>query len=405
MNPDLDQLHPYPFQKLGKLLRNGHPPQDREHIALSIGEPKHGAPAFIKETLRARLHELAKYPVTRGGEALRHSIAQWLERRFRLPENSIDPNCNVLPVNGSREALFSFAQCVIDRNERPLVLMPNPFYQIYEGAALLAGAQPYYLNCTKSCAYKPDFDAVPEHVWKCCQLLYICTPSNPTGAVLDEPELQRLIDLAHRHNFVIASDECYSEIYLHEDQPPPGLLGAAMRMGNSDYKRCVAFNSLSKRSNAPGLRSGFVAGDASILTSYLHYRTYHGCAMPHPTQAASAAAWRDESHVHENRRLYREKFDAVVSMLSPTLEVERPAGGFFLWPKTPVDDQQFVRALFEQEHLTLLPGSYLSREVGGCDPGFKHARIALVPPLEECLQAASRINSFLQKSNQNGANP
>jgi N-succinyldiaminopimelate aminotransferase len=402
MNPDLSQLHPYPFQKLAELLSKRHPPHDREHIALSIGEPKHGTPAIIQEALRTHLHGLAKYPMTRGGETLRHSIAQWLKRRFGLPESSIDPDRNVLPVNGSREALFSFAQCVIDRNKQPLVLMPNPFYQIYEGAALLAGAQAHYINCTKTCAYKPDFDAVTAQIWNRCQLLYLCTPGNPTGAVLDEPELQRLIDLADRHDFVIASDECYSEIYFHENQPPAGLLGAAARMGNSDYERCVAFNSLSKRSNAPGLRSGFVAGDANIISRYLHYRTYHGCAMPYPTQAASEAAWRDETHVHENRRLYREKFDAVVSILSPALEVECPAGGFFLWSKTPFDDQQFVRALFEHEHLTLLPGSFLSRQARGCNPGFQHARIALVPPLEECLQAAWRINRFVQKSTEYG---
>ncbi len=402
MNPDLEQLHPYPFQRLAELLSNRHPPRNRKPIALSIGEPQHGTPGFIEEALQAHLQGLAKYPVTRGEEALRHSIALWLERRFGLLEGRVDPERNVLPVNGSREALFSFAQCVIDRNERPLVLMPNPFYQIYEGAALLAGAQAYYLNCTRNCAYKPDFDAVPAHVWKRCQLLYICTPGNPTGAVLDEPELQQLIDLAHRHDFVIASDECYSEIYFHEGRPPTGLLGAAERLGNSNFERCVVFNSLSKRSNAPGLRSGFVAGDASIITKYLHYRTYHGCAMPLPTQAASAAAWRDESHVYENRRMYREKFAAVLSVLSPALELKQPAGGFFLWPRTPFDDQKFVRALFEHEHVTLLPGSYLSREAGGSNPGFQHARIALVPPMQECLQAAQRINSFLQKSTENG---
>lgn len=395
MNPDLELLQPYPFQKLARLLEGLQAPARLERIALSIGEPKHPTPGFISEALLAHLHGLAAYPITRGGAALRERIAAWLTRRFDLPEASIDSDANVLPVNGTREALFAFAQCIVDRTRNPLVLMPNPFYQIYEGAALLAGAQPYYLNCEQTNGYAPAFDAIGSEVWNRCQLLYLCTPGNPTGAVLSERTLQDLIELAERHDFIIASDECYSEIYLDEQRPPPGLLGAATRMGNTDYRRCVVFHSLSKRSNAPGLRSGFVAGDADILRRFLLYRTYHGCAMSAPTQAASSAAWADEAHVIENRRRYREKFDLVLDRLSTCLEFERPAGGFYLWPHLPVDDEVFAKTMFEQQHVTVLPGSYLSRRAHGHNPGAQHARIALVAPLEECADAAERIKEVV----------
>ncbi len=402
MNPDLTLLQPYPFERLAQLFRGIEAPAEKAHIALSIGEPKHGTPAFIHEALLVHLHELSHYPATRGRDSLRESIAAWLSQRFGLPADSIDPALNILPVNGTREALFAFAQCVIDRNNDPLALMPNPFYQIYEGAALLAGARPVYLNCQKDSGFVPDFASISDKIWQQCQLLTICSPGNPTGAVISEPQLQKLIELAERHDFIIASDECYSEIYLDEAQPPPGLLGAAANLGNTDYKRCVVFHSLSKRSNAPGLRSGFVAGDADILKQFFRYRTYHGCAMPPPTQAASTAAWQDEGHVIENRRLYREKFAAVLDIISPILEVECPQGGFYLWPKLPIDDADFAKGLFVQEHVTVLPGSYLSRssdsgsDSGQDNPGHGHARLALVAPLDECIEAAHRIRNYIE---------
>ncbi|MEJ2061446.1 MAG: succinyldiaminopimelate transaminase, partial [Gammaproteobacteria bacterium] len=321
MNPDLARLQPYPFQKLQALKGDVTPPGEQEHIALSIGEPQHPTPHLISDALLSHLHGLANYPTTSGGEELRETIAHWASGRFDLPAGSLTGARHVLPVNGTREALFSFAQAVIDRSRNPLVLMPNPFYQIYEGAALLAGAEPVYLSCTADNDFLPDLDAVDDAVWDRCQLLYLCSPGNPTGAVMPEDQLQTLIELAERHDFVIASDECYSEIYPIEDQPPPGLLGAAARMGNTEYRRCVAFHSLSKRSNAPGLRSGFVAGDAEVLGRFLHYRTYHGCSMSLPVQTASIAAWRDEDHVRENREHYRKKFQAVVDVLAPVLDV------------------------------------------------------------------------------------
>ncbi len=391
MNPELDRLLPYPFERLAALKRGISAPQDLPHIALSIGEPRHPTPGFIAEAMISHLHGLASYPSTRGTAELRHAIARWLVRRFALAQNSVDPDQHVLPVNGTREALFAFAQCVVQRSPDALVLMPNPFYQIYEGAALLAGASPWYINCTEHSAFAPDFDGVPPEVWRRCQLLYVCTPSNPTGAVLSVERLQQLIGLADRHDFVIASDECYSEIYFDESTPPPGLLQAAAAMGRDDYRRCVVFHSLSKRSNVPGLRSGFVAGDRDIIERFLLYRTYHGCAMPPPTQAASTLAWGDESHVRENRALYCKKFDAVLDILAPVLTVVRPGASFYLWPETPVDDESFARDLFMRQNVTVLPGSYLSRVAGGLNPGHGHVRMALVAPMEDCIEAAKRI--------------
>ena len=308
----------------------------------------------------------------------------------------MDPERHILPVNGTREALFAFAQAVIDRSASPLALLPNPFYQIYEGAAVLAGAQPWYLNTSADSGFLPDFDGVPDAVWRRCQLLYLCTPGNPTGAVIPVQILQGLIELAHRFDFVIASDECYSEIYPEEGSAPPGLLGAAAAMGRSDYHRCVVFHSLSKRSNLPGLRSGFVAGDARVLADFLKYRTYHGCAMPPPVQAASLAAWRDESHVIANRTIYREKFAAVLEILATRPEIQAPQAGFYLWLPTPVDDTEFARELYRQQNLSVLPGSYLSRDTENGNPGHGYIRMALVPPLDECIDAARRIRSFLQ---------
>jgi N-succinyldiaminopimelate aminotransferase len=315
--------------------------------------------------------------------------------RYGLPEDSLDAEQHILPVNGTREALFAFAQAVIDRSDSDAaVLMPNPFYQIYEGAALLAGATPVFMDCTAENNYVPDFDAVDAATWRACQLIYICSPGNPTGAVIEQAQLQQLIALSDEYDFIIASDECYSEIYFDEAQPPVGLLQAAAAMGRTDYKNCVVFHSLSKRSNAPGLRSGFVAGDADVLEQFLRYRTYHGCAMPLQHQYASMAAWSDEQHVRENRQLYQQKFAAVLSILEPVLPVQQPQAGFYLWPQTPVGDEKFAKQLFMQENITLLPGSYLSRDNHGRNPGSNHVRMALVASLDECVEAAKRIRHF-----------
>ena len=396
MNPDLARLQPYPFEKLGHLKQGVNPPAELAHIALSIGEPKHPAPAFVAETLVSELRHLSTYPSTLGMPELREAIAGWATRRFQLKPGSLSAAKQVLPVNGTREALFSFVQAVVDRSSKPLVLMPNPFYQIYEGAAFLAGAEPWFLPCTQATGYLPDFDAVPDDVWARCQVLFICSPGNPTGAVIPQATLQRLIELADRHDFVIASDECYSEIYFDESAPPVGLLQACAAMGRDGYERCVVFHSLSKRSNLPGLRSGFVAGDANILASFLKYRTYHGCALPLHVQAASAAAWNDEAHVIENRAIYRAKFDAVLSILDGVLQVSRPDAGFYLWPQTPIDDERFARELFARQNVTVLPGQYLSRAVQGSNPGANHCRMALVASMDECVEAARRIRHFIE---------
>jgi N-succinyldiaminopimelate aminotransferase len=372
MNPDMSQLQPYPFERLAALFRDITPPAGLDAISLSIGEPRHATPGFITEEVITHLHGLSRYPLTRGQPELRSAIADWLTARFQLAAGSLDPERHVLPVNGTREALFAFAQCTVDRSKQPLVLMPNPFYQIYEGAALLAGAQPWFMNTTRDSGYLPDLDAVPDDVWQRCQLVYICSPGNPTGAVMGIAQLQQLLQLADEHDFVIASDECYSEIYLDETAPPPGLLQAADVMGRDDFSRCMVFHSLSKR-----------------------YRTYHGCAMPPATQAASICAWRDESHVVKNRSLYREKITAVLDILSPVMDVSVPDAGFYLWPHTPGSDTRFAHDLQAQQHVTVLPGSFLSRSFNGSNPGADHARLALVAPLEDCLTAATRIRSFL----------
>ncbi len=395
MNPDLDRLQAYPFERLARLLEGATPPRDPAPILLSIGEPRHPTPAFITEALIEHLHGLAQYPLTRGSAELRRAIAEWLARREAIA--ALDPEAQVLPVNGTREALFAFAQCVLDRGQRPLVLMPNPFYQIYEGAALLAGAEPWFLNNRADNGFLPDYAAVPDEVWARCGLLYLCTPDNPTGRVTPRAVLQSLIERAERHDFIIASDECYAELYPDESAPPMGLLSAAAAMGNDTFRRCVVFHSLSKRSNVPGLRSGFVAGDADILRRFLLYRTYHGCAMPPPVQAASASAWRDEAHVRGNRALYRAKYDAVLPMLAPVMKVERPDAGFYLWPEVGGDDTRFTRALFEQTHVTALPGSFLSREARGENPGRGRVRLALVAPIEDCIEAAQRLRAFIEQ--------
>jgi N-succinyldiaminopimelate aminotransferase len=396
MNPDLDRLQPYPFEKLNQ-LKAGVTPVAREHIALSIGEPKHQPPGFVVEELITHLHGLANYPLTKGMVGLRQAIADWLTARFDLEAGSLDAERHILPVAGTREALFAFAQAVVDRTTSPLVISPNPFYQIYEGAALLAGAEPWFLNTTAATGFLPDLDAVPTDVWQRCQLFYLCTPGNPTGAVANIAYLQKLISLADEHDFVIASDECYSELYFDESAPPAGLLQAAAAMGRDDYSRCVVFHSLSKRSNLPGLRSGFVAGDAEVLGRFLKYRTYHGCALPLHTQAASTAAWRDEAHVKANRELYRQKFEAVLAILQPMMKVERPDAGFYLWAETPGSDTDFTKQLFAEQNVTVLPGSYLSREAHGSNPGAGRVRMALVAELDECIEAAERIREFVKK--------
>lgn len=397
MNPDLTHLHPYPFEKLAQLKTGCTPPANLPHIALSIGEPKHPTPGFITEAVIEHLHGLAIYPTTKGRIELRKTIADWLHQRFLL-NGYVDPEKHILPVNGTREALFAFAQAVIDPSQNPLVIMPNPFYQIYEGAAILAGAEPYFINCTADNHFIPDFDMISQEVWQRCQLIYLCSPGNPTGAVIDEQSLVKLIELAHKYDFIIAADECYSEIYFDKDKPPVGLLQAACNAGYTDFSRCVVFHSLSKRSNAPGLRSGFVAGDALVLKDFLRYRTYHGCAMPPATQAASISAWQDEAHVAYNRQYYLEKFNAVLTILAPVMNVEMPQAGFYLWAETPISDTAFARQLFEQQNITVLPGSYLARDTDNGNPGQNRVRMALVASLEECIEAAYRIRDLIENS-------
>lgn len=398
MNPDLQKLQPYPFEKLNA-LKTGCQPAVEGHIALSIGEPKHEAPDFVLASISDNLDEINRYPLTKGSLELRSTIANWLTRRFGLSTEALDPEQHILPVTGTREALFSFAQCFIDRNEDALILMPNPFYQIYEGAALLSGATPYFYNTVKENNYLPDFDAIDELTWQRCQIIYICTPGNPTGSVISKQELIKLIELSQKYDFIIASDECYSEIYFEENKPPAGLLEAAEEYGNTEFTNCIVFHSLSKRSNLPGMRSGFVAGDAQLIKSYLLYRTYHGCAMPPVHQVASIEAWNDEDHVKQNRELYVKKFDAVIDILKPVINVTLPDAGFYLWLNTPVDDETFAKGLFAQQNITVLPGSYLSRESDGINPGKNHVRLALVAPYDECVTAARRIKNFIQTLN------
>ncbi|MGH8689242.1 MAG: succinyldiaminopimelate transaminase [Burkholderiales bacterium] len=386
MNPLLGRLQPYPFERLRALLAEVTPPASLRPINLSIGEPKHPTPALVKEALTAALEGLAGYPATAGTPALREAIADWIGRRYDIP--APDAATQVLPVNGSREALFAFAQTVIDPSRgNARVACPNPFYQIYEGAALLGGAQPVYLND----------GAPPDSIdWTGVQLAYVCSPGNPSGRVLGLEDWRRLFELSDRHGFVIASDECYSELYYDELQPPLGALQAARHLGRDGYDRLVAFSSLSKRSNAPGLRSGFVAGDAALLRAFLLYRTYHGSAMSLPVQHASIAAWRDEAHVRENRRLYAEKYHAVLPLIEPPLATAMPEGGFYLWVRTPVDDAVFTRELQRQYNVLVLPGSFLAREAQGANPGRGHIRIALVAPLADCVEAAQRIGQFVR---------
>jgi N-succinyldiaminopimelate aminotransferase len=402
MNPFLQTLHPYPFQRLGRLLADINTDASRHPIPLSVGEPKHTAPEFIVNLLSetAQIEKsLGTYPATRGIPDLRQAISQWANNRYQLSTAPLDPDKNVLPVSGTREALFSFAQALINAwDTKPQVLIPNPFYQIYEGACLLSGAEPVFLNCNEDNAYLPDFRSITDDIWQKCQLLYLCSPGNPTGAVLDSDTLIFLIEKAQEHEFVIASDECYSEIYYDESNPPTGLLQACCQAGLKNYTRCITFNSLSKRSNLPGLRSGFVAGDAEIIDQYLLYRTYHGAAMPLIHQIASTHAWQDEKHVIENRKIYRQKFDRVYSLLAESLPVTLPEAGFYLWPGTPGSDEDFTRELYRSQNVTVLPGTYLSRESNGINPGQQRVRMALVAPLEDCIEAAERVIDYLARS-------
>jgi N-succinyldiaminopimelate aminotransferase len=395
MNPDLERLQSYPFQKLNMLLEGIRPDPSRKLIPLYIGEPKHPTPEFIKQALVDHLDGMANYPLTVGSAELRGAIAGWLKRRYRL--DAVDPASEVIPVTGSREALYAIAQTVVDATRPdPVVVCPNPFYQIYEGAALLAGATPHYLNSLPGNGYAFDFGQLPDATWRRTQLIYVCSPGNPTGYVMPLADWERLFALSDRYGFVIASDECYSEIYFEEGRPPLGALQAAQQLGRKSYPRLVVFSSLSKRSNVPGMRSGFAAGDAAVLKQYLLYRTYQGCAMSPTVQQASITAWNDEAHVVENRRLYREKFAAALEILRPAIEVEMPDAAFYLWLKTPIPDTEFARRLYQQEAVTVLPGSYLARESGGVNPGSNRVRIALVSSVAECVESAQRIRTFAE---------
>ena len=394
MNPNLEKLQPYPFEKLTKLKAEAKVTSDLPHIALSIGEPKHESPAFVKQVMADNLDKLANYPTTKGLPELRIAISQWASQRFTL--DTLDAETQVLPVNGTREAIFAFTQAVIEEKPGALVVSPNPFYQIYEGAAYLAGAEPHYLPCLEENSFVPDYDSVPESVWENTQILFTCSPGNPTGAVIQFETLKKLIELADKYNFILAADECYSEIYVNDADAPIGLLEACAKLGRQDYKNCVVFHSLSKRSNLPGLRSGFIAGDADVLSKFFKYRTYHGCAMSIPNQLASIAAWGDEKHVQQNRDFYTQKFQAVLDILSPVMDVQQTDASFYLWAKTPINEEEFAQRLFAEQQVTVLPGSYLSRTVDGVNPGANRIRMALVAEVEECIEAAKRIRALIE---------
>lgn len=396
MNPLLDKLQPYPFEKLGKLLGEVTPNPELSPIKLSIGEPKHPAPQFVLDALTDNIRQVEVYPSTKGIPDLRIAISEWATKRFSLKKGTLDSEQHILPVAGTREAIFSFTQSVINDQDNALVVSPNPFYQIYEGATYLSGADLELLPCDEAFGFQPDFESVPESVWQRCQILFLCSPGNPTGAVVDMTTLEQLINLADKYDFLLASDECYSEIYINEDKAPIGLLEACAKLDRNDFKRCIVFHSLSKRSNLPGLRSGFVAGDKTVLAKYLKYRTYHGCAMPVHHQIASIAAWNDEQHVIDNRTEYRAKFEAVLNILSPIMKVEQTDASFYLWPETPIDDVIFAQKLYKQQHVTVVPGSYLSRTVNGHNPGENRVRMALVAPVDECIEAAKRIRRFIE---------
>ncbi len=397
MNPRLDTLQPYPFEKLRLLLAQaGTPPVNLRAINLSIGEPKHAAPQCVKDAIVGALDGLSSYPPTKGDPKLRQAISQWLGKRYGIP--CPDPETQILPALGSREALFAFAQVVLDSTKNGIVVCPNPFYQIYEGAALLGGATPYYVNSDPTLNFGCNWSTVPADIWARTQLLFVCSPGNPAGNVMTLAEWQTLFDLSDRYDFVIASDECYSEIYLDEANPPLGGMQAAVQLGRTDFRNLVSFSSLSKRSNVPGMRSGFVAGDAKLMAKFLLYRTYHGSALSPVVSAASIAAWQDEAHVIDNRQQYRAKFDAVLPILAPVLDVKRPDASFYLWAGTKGPDADVVRDLLTHTNVTTLPGSYVGRTVNGVNPGQNRIRIALVAPLVDCVEAAHRIADFVRKT-------
>ncbi|MCV2403817.1 succinyldiaminopimelate transaminase [Marinomonas sp. C2222] len=393
MNPLINSLHPYPFQKLAELLEGITPNPEKPLIKLTIGEPQHDAPQVALDALSENILGVNKYPGTKGELSLRSSISNWAVKRFKL--NSLDPETEILPVSGTREALFAITQTLVGGKEQPLIVSPNPFYQIYEGAGILAGAERHFLPCDSNAGYKIDYQAVSDDIWQRCEIVFVCSPNNPAGTVTTLEEYDFLLKKAEQFNFTIVADECYSEIYF--DEPPLGLLEACKLLGNSSYKHCLIFQSLSKRSNLPGLRSGFVAGDASLLKPFLLYRTYQGCAMPAHHQATSIAAWNDEAHVEQNRAIYARKFESVLSILSPVLDVKKPEAGFYLWPKVDMTDEEFCTSLYQEEAVLVLPGSYLGRVVNGENPGSKHVRMALVAEEQECLEAAKRIKAFLQR--------
>ncbi len=396
MNPHLKQLQPYPFEKLAKLKEGITPPKNKAPIVMHIGEPKHPSPEFITKVINDNRAGFSSYPTIQGSADLRQAIVNWLHRRFEIKSDWLDPEQNVLPVNGTREAIFAFTQLIVDPSPDALVLMPNPFYQIYEGATYLAGAKPWYINIDQE-TLMPDFACVPAEIWQRCQLLFICSPGNPTGAIMSTEQMIKLLDLADKYNFVLASDECYSEIYFDEKKPAPGLLQAASLSNRRNLDRCMVFHSLSKRSSLPGMRSGFVAGGAQLIEQFRLYRTYHGSAMPIPVQMASMSAWQDEEHVVANRQLYRQKFDMAKEILSPVTEFKMPDGAFYLWLKTPGDDLTFTKELFKDENITVMPGSFLSRDAHGTNPGNNYVRIALVSSLEETTRALKGIKSVIQR--------
>ncbi|MCF8172604.1 MAG: succinyldiaminopimelate transaminase [Candidatus Methylopumilus sp.] len=397
MNPRLATLQPYPFEKLRLLLdQAGTPPAGLRAINLSLGEPKHAAPQCVKDALVGALDGLSSYPPTKGDPLLRQAISQWIGKRYNIP--CPNPETQVLPALGSREALFAFAQVVLDSTKDGIVVCPNPFYQIYEGAALLGGATPYYVNSDPKLNFGCDWSTVPADIWARTQLLFVCSPGNPAGSVMNLAEWQTIFELSDRYGFVIASDECYSEIYLDEARPPLGGLQAAVQLGRTDFRNLISFSSLSKRSSVPGMRSGFVAGDATLMAKFLLYRTYHGSALSPLISVASIAAWQDEAHVIDNRRQYQAKFDAVLPILEPVLDVKRPDASFYLWAGTKGSDSDFVRDLLTHANVTTLPGSFVGRTVNGVNPGQNRIRIALVAPLADCVEAAHRIADFVRKT-------
>lgn len=396
MNPELALLQPYPFEKI-RLLLDGLTPADKPAISLSVGEPKHKAPAIALDALVANLETLEQYPSTRGSDPLRQAIGDWLVRRYQLGSAEELAARHILPVNGTRESLFAIAHCLLDRtSSKRHVLIPNPFYQIYEGATLLAGSTPDFYHIDSNA--DENLSAITDAQFQQAQMIYVCNPGNPTGSVLSEDGFRKLIEKSQQFDFTIISDECYSEIY-RGDKAPCGLLQVAHAMGNTDFNRCLVFHSLSKRSNLPGLRSGFVAGDAALIKQFLQYRTYHGCTMAPPVQHASTAAWKDEQHVIDNRKAYDQKYAAVLPILKPVLDLELPEAGFYLWLKLPVSDEKLTQALLTEQNVAIVPGRYLARDVNGVNPGKDHTRLALVAPLEHCIEAAERIAQCLTKLN------